>query len=78
MNFKPRKGDWKVNVDKQRNLCVSLIRPEKKKFFSNISTRGSTENKTFWETAKRLFTDKIQAKSKTTLIEKKVVSGEGQ
>ena len=56
---------------------MSLIRPERKKFFSNISTRDITDNKTFWETAKRLFTDKIQAKSKTTLIEKKVVFGEG-
>ena len=57
---------------------MSLIRPERKQFFNNISTRDITDNKTFWETAKRLFTDKIQAKSKTTLIEKKVVFGEGQ
>ena len=57
---------------------MSLIRPERKKFFSNISSRDITDNKTFRETAKRLFTDKIQAKSKTTLIEKKVVFGEGQ
>ena len=61
--------------NKQRNLCVSLIRREKKNFFNNISTRDITDNKTFWKTVKPLFTDKIQTKSKITLIEKKVVSG---
>ena len=60
--------------NKQRNLCVSLIRWEKKNFFNNISTRDITDNKTFWKTVKPLFTDKIQTKSKIELIEKKFVS----
>ena len=64
--------------NKQRNLCVSLIRREKKNFFNNINTRDITNNKTFWKTVKPLFTDKIQTKSKITPIEKKVVSGVGQ
>ena len=55
--------------NKQRNLCVSLIRREKKNFFNNINTRDITNNKTFWKTVKPLFTDKIQTKSKITLIE---------
>ena len=33
--------------NKQRNLCVSLIRSEKKNFFSNINTSDITDNKTF-------------------------------
>ena len=64
--------------NKKYNLFVSLIRQEKKNFFNNISTRDITDNKTFWKTVKPLFTDKIQTKSKITLIEKKVVSGVGQ
>ena len=63
--------------NKQRNLCVSLIWREKKNFFNNISARDITGNKTFWKTVKPLFTDKIKTKSRITLIEKKVVSGEG-
>ena len=63
---------------KQRNLCLSLIRRAKKNFFNNISTPDITDNKTFWKTVKLLFTGKIQTKSKIILIEKKVVSGEGQ
>ena len=33
--------------NKQRNLCVRLIRSEKKNFFSNINTFDITDNKTF-------------------------------
>ena len=58
--------------NKQRNLCVGLIRREKKNFFNNISTRDITDNKTFWKTVKPLFTDKIQTQSKITLFEKKL------
>ena len=64
--------------NKQRNLCVSLIRSEKNNFFSNINTSDITDNKTFWKTVKPFFTDKIRTKSKITLIEKKIVSKEGQ
>ena len=56
--------------NKQCNLCVSLIRREKKNFFNNINTCDITNNKIFWKTVKPLFTDKIQTKSKITLIEK--------
>ena len=64
--------------NKQHNLCVSLIRSEKKNFFSNINTSDITDSKTFWKTVKPFFTDKIKTKSKITLIEKNIVSQEGQ
>ena len=64
--------------NKQRNLCVSLIRNEKENFFSNINASDITDNKTFLKTVKPFFTDKIKTKSKIKLIEKKVVSQEGQ
>ena len=64
--------------NKQRNLCVSLIRREKKNLFSNINTSDITDNKTFWKTVKPLFTDKIKTKPKMTLIEKQIVSQEVQ
>ena len=64
--------------NKQRNLCLSLIRSEKKNFFSNINTSDITDNKTFWKTVKPFFTDKIKIKSKIALLEKNIVSQEGQ
>ena len=38
--------------NKQRNVCVGLIRSQKKSFFSNINTSEITVNKIFWKTAK--------------------------
>ena len=58
--------------NKQYNLCVSLIRSEKKNFFSYINTSDITDSKTFWKTVKTFFTDKIKTKSKITFIEKKL------
>ena len=57
--------------NKQRNLCVSLIRSEKESFFSNINTSDITDSKIYWKTVKPYFTDKIKTNSKITLIEKK-------
>ena len=73
----------KSNIDrkaynKQRNISVSLIRSEKKNFFRNINTSDITDNKTFWETVKPFFTDKIKTKSKITPIQKTIVSQNGQ
>ena len=56
----------------QRNLCVNLIRQAKKQFFGNLKTQDVTDNKTFWKTVKPFLTDKVQTKSKITLIEKKL------
>ena len=59
----------KKAYNKQRNLCVRLIRSEKKNFFSNINTSEITDSKTFWKIVKPFFTDKIKTKSKITRIE---------
>ena len=61
----------------QHNLCVSLIRRDKKNF-NNISARDITDNKIFQKTVKLLYTNKIQTKSTITLIEKRVVFEVGQ
>ena len=45
----------------------------KNSFFCNINTSNITDNKTFWKKVKPFFTDKTKTKSKTTLIEKKIV-----
>ena len=71
-------GIDKKRYNMQHNLCVNLIRREKKNFFNNISARDITDNKIFWKTVKLLYTNKIQTKSTITLIEKRVVFGIGQ
>ena len=73
----------KIDLDrraynKQRNICVSLIKQEIKSLLSNLKTKDVNDNKTFRKTVKPLFTDKVQIKSKITLMEKKVISKQGQ
>ena len=58
--------------NKERNYCVSLIRREKKEFFSKLNTADISDNKVFWNKIKPFFTDKIKSKSKITLIEKEL------
>ena len=46
--FLNTKGDIdRKGHNEQRNLCVSLIKSERKNFFSNINTSDITDNKTF-------------------------------
>ena len=67
--LKTKRDTDTMNSNRQCNLCISLMRNEKKKYFSNIDTRNIVDNKIFCNTMKPLFTDKIQTKSKLTLIE---------
>ena len=41
----------------QRNICVTLIRQQKKNFFSKLDTRDITDNKTFWRKVKPILTE---------------------
>ena len=45
--------------NKQCNICVTLIRQEKKNFYSNLNMRDVTDNKMFWKKVRPRFTDKI-------------------
>ena len=38
----------KLLYDKQRNFCVSLLRKEKKEYFSKINEKDITDNRKFW------------------------------
>ena len=57
---------------------MSLIRLEKKTFFSNISTCDIKDNKTVWKTVKPLFGDKVQTKSKIKLTKKTLFPDKGK
>ena len=46
---------------KQRNYCVSLLRKEKKKYYTNLDIKIFDDNKKFWQSVKSLFSDKQKA-----------------
>ena len=57
----------RIAYNKQHNYCVSLIRKEKKAYYSNLNTRDVTDNKTLSKTSffrKDKFTNKNFASGK--------------
>ena len=60
----------RIAYNKQRNYCVSLIRKEKKAYYSNLDIRDVTDNKTFWRKVKSLFSEKVNLQTKILLVEK--------
>ena len=70
-NFIDSKTDAdRIAYNKQRNYCVSLIRKEKKAYYSNLNIRDVTDNKTFWRKVKPLFSEKVNLQTKILLVEK--------
>ena len=58
----------KLAYNKQRNICTSLLRKEKKSYFENLDTSHITDNKMFWKTIKPIFSKKCTMKEKMALV----------
>ena len=54
---------------KQRSLCVSLLRQNKKDYFETLNMKSVTGNKMFWKTVAPFFSNKSKASNKVTLSE---------
>ena len=54
----------RITYNKQCNYCISLIRKEKKAYYSNLNIRDVTDNKTFWRKVKPLFSEKVNLQTK--------------
>ena len=64
---------------RQRNLCVKILRQNKKSYYAQLDPKVVSDNKRFWKTVKPLFSNKIQSSSCITLLENGVVeSDEGK
>ena len=59
----------KVDYNKQRNLCTSLLRKTKRNYFNNLNPSAITDNKKFWKVVKPLFSEKSFAGENITLVE---------
>ena len=55
--------------NKQRNCVISLLKNEKKNFYSNLDTNVVIDNRTFWNTVKPLLSEKVTNHFKTNLVE---------
>ena len=58
---------------KQRNLCVNLLKKEKKNYYNNLDLKILGDNKKFWQRIKLLFSDKQNILQRNIIIVKKEV-----
>ena len=75
--LKKRSENSKALYNKQRNICVSLTRKAKKSYFGNLDAKSVSDNKIFWKRISPVFSNKIKAKEKITLVEnEKIISND--
>ena len=68
-----------IAYQKQRNVCVSILRKSKKCYYENLDTNNVTDDKTFWGTVKPLFSNKVRSSTYITLNEdEKLIKNEYQ
>ena len=67
------------NHKMKRNLCVKILRQNKRSYYAQLDPKVVSDNKRFWKTVIPLFSNKIQSSSCITLLENGVVeSDEGK
>ena len=60
--------NW-CNYKRQRNRCLSILRKTKKEYFNSLNIKQVSDNKLFWKSVERFFSDKAFNSSKITLAE---------
>ena len=71
--LKEKSLESKKAYNKQRNICVSMVKKAKKEHFQNINLSEITDNKKFWKTVSPLFGNIVKANQQINLIEKNVL-----
>ena len=59
--LKKKTLESKAKYNKQRNICVSLIKKAKLNYYENLELKDINDNKKFWPTVKPLFSNKIKS-----------------
>ena len=68
--LKKRTNEIKIDYNKQRNICVSLLRKTKRDYFANLGTKIMKDNRTFWKTVNLLLSEKSYSKESISFINK--------
>ena len=67
--LKTKSNECKQPYNKQRNLCVTMVRKAKENYFNNLNVRNITDNKQFRKAVKSFFSNKVGNNERITLIE---------
>ena len=68
--LRERTKESKIAYNKQRNICVSLLRKTKRDYFANLDTKIMKDNRKFWKTVNPLFSEKSYSKESISIINK--------
>ena len=64
-----RSEENKIRYPKQRNVCVSLLRKTKKRYYKNLTEKSVVDSKLFWKNVKLFLSDKVFGKDEIHLLE---------
>ena len=64
--LKNRSDENKINYNKQKNLCVTVLRKSKREYYQNLSVEHICENKKKWKVVKPLLSNNIMSSEKVT------------
>ena len=67
--LRERTNEAKSLFNKQRNLCVSILRKNKRDYFGNLNNTIVANNRKFWKTVSPLFSEKAFHRECITLKE---------
>ena len=70
---KNRSEENKISYNKQKNLCVTLLRKSKREYYQNLSVENIYDNNNFWKVVKPLLSNKIMSSEKITLVEERKI-----
>ena len=67
--LKNRTQENKGRYTRRRNVCVTLLRKVKRKYFNNLNKKNVCYKEIFWRVIKPLLSNKIISNEKTTIVE---------
>ena len=67
--LKEKTTETRSGYNKQRNICVSILRKAKRSYFENLDIKNLSDNRKFWGTVKPLFSNKVRSNDYITLNE---------
>ena len=66
--LKTRNEESRRRFNRQINLCVSLLRKTKRRFFGKLNHKVVSDNKIFWKTVGPLFSEKAFHKESLVIM----------
>ena len=72
--LKKKTLEARTNYNKQRNICVSLVKKAKRGYYENLDLKVINDNKNFSATVKPLFSNKIKSAENIFLDESGEIS----